>query len=235
MATWWLLAKPSCLPRGCFRLSPARLFAPHLLLPPLNRAPPRGLGSTWRFLSKGYLCKRCLVPPPAQPRSLQPFLLDAEARGSSARRSGVGLSSRGRHAPPCSGSVPWGTGDAALPLPHLQPLCSAAFLWKHGNVDTPSASPRGFSLPGASSASSWCHLVPWDPPRERKGFHGKPSSHRGVPAQPPALASTQSSEMLLPAQPKVSKAAHQGQDPVYALSCLPVLACPCHTPWHHGP
>lgn len=178
--TWWPVAKPSHLPRECFGLSPARLFAPSLLLTLLNRAPPRGLGSTSRFLSKGYLCKRCLVPSPAQPRRLQPFLLDgasAEPRGSSAQRSrGDSAPERVWHTPLCSDSwssfpsaSPMGLrapGDAPLPLPHFQPLCSAAFLWKHGNTDT--ASPRSFSLPthpGASTTSSRCHLVPWDPPR----------------------------------------------------------------------
>lgn len=34
--------------------------------------------------------------------------------------------------------------------------------------------------PGASSTSSQCHLVLWDLPRERRCFHGKPSSHRDL-------------------------------------------------------
>lgn len=147
-----------------------------------------------RLLSKGYLCKRCLVPSPAQPRRLQPFLLDSEPRGSSARRSRRDLAlEHVQHTLLCSDS--WGSfpsafptglralGDAPLPLPRLWPLCSAAFLWKHGNMDThhwhhpgASASPA----PGASTSSSQCHLVLWDPPRERKCFHGKPSSHRDL-------------------------------------------------------
>lgn len=107
------------------------------------------------------MCKRCLVSSPAQPRRLQPFLLNgasAEPRGSSARRSRGDLApERVRHTPLCSDS--WGSfpsaspvglrapGDAPLPLPHLQPLCSAAFLWKHGNKDT-----RHRHHPGASAS-----------------------------------------------------------------------------------
>lgn len=38
--------------------------------------------------------------------------------------------------------------------------------------------------------------------------------------------------MLQPSQPKVSKAAHQDQDPIYALLRLPVSLCPCCAPWY---
>lgn len=74
-------------------------------------------------------------------------------------------------------SLPHGTASTgrcstATPLASLL-SCFSLEAWKYGHM--PLASP-----PGASSTSSQCHLVLWDLPRERKCFHGKPSSHRDL-------------------------------------------------------
>lgn len=203
-------------------LSPARLFFPGLLVPPFYPALPTGawrgrmapslprrLGSTSQFLSKGYLCKRCLVPSSPQPRRRGPSLLNgasAEPRSSDARRFGGDLAPRcrrGSSGAPGSARTPQGRsslppfvtpghrGDDPSPLPHLEALCSAAFsleAWKYGYTrkrlpcDAPSASCRGFSLSGHPGASSTGLVLRYGNLRG-KGivfFHGKPSSHRDV-------------------------------------------------------
>lgn len=130
-------SKPSCLPRGCFRL-----FAPGLLLTLFNR------GSTWRFLSKGYLCKRCLVPPPAQPQRLQPLLLDGQQCPKMQEGSAPGT--------PCSALLLGLLPSASLPgMLHCHSLCSAAFLWKRGNLDSPLAS----SSPVPPGVTSCCGIL----------------------------------------------------------------------------
>lgn len=201
--------------RVFWALAPARLFAPGLLLSSVKLGPshgcleredgtipPRGLGSTSKFLSKGYLCKRCLVPSPPQPRRLEPSLLNgasAEPRSSNARRFGGELGSSLLpelvwRTPLCSDSSGsfLSTGAAGIGGMICCHCCTSGFsarlffsgcACKRLPCDTPSASLRGFSLSGHPGASSTRLISLCYGNLRGKGivfFHGKPLSHRDV-------------------------------------------------------
>lgn len=76
-----------------------------------------------------------------------------------------------------------GTGGCSTATPPASLLsCFSLEAWKYGHMPLASIT-LGLQPPQplrASSTSSCCHLVLWDPPRERKCFHGKPSSHRDL-------------------------------------------------------
>lgn len=166
--------------RVFWALSPARLFSPSLLPPPLNSVLPAG---AWRgrmapslpagsskFLSKGYLCKRCLVPSP-QPRRLEPSLLNgasAEPRSSNARRYG------GDSAPRCRRSSAGAPRSARTPVIPCDAgaagiggmlcrrcctsllVCSSLEAWKYGYVQATALRRAVGIAPG---------LQPLQPPR----------------------------------------------------------------------
>lgn len=98
-----LLSPPACLEEAlsfvpCLAVFPrvapsfVKLGPPHGCLERENGTiPPHRRGSISKFLSKGYLCKRCLVPSPPQPRRPEPSLFNgssAELRSSNTRSCG---------------------------------------------------------------------------------------------------------------------------------------------------